>query len=84
MRLMTMKELNRVFSLRESRRVKARVRKKNHKRVMKYLNKYGLITTDYRSELPRNTEGDATFCEKRQKEVQNIIDKVTLYLERQN
>lgn len=29
MRLMTMKELNRVFSLRESRRVKARVRKKN-------------------------------------------------------
>lgn len=69
MRLMTMKELNRVFSLRESRRVKARVRKKNHKRAMKYLNKYGLITTDYRSELPRNTEGDATFCEKRQKEV---------------
>ena len=69
MRLMTMKELNRVFSLRESRRVKARVRKKNHKRAMKYLNKYGLTTTDYRSELPRNTEGDATFCEKRQKEV---------------
>ena len=47
MRLMTMKELNRVFSLRESRRVKARVRKKNHKRVMKYLNKYGLTTVDY-------------------------------------
>ena len=68
-RLMTMKELNRVFSLRESRKVKARVRKKNHKRAMKYLNKYGLITVDYRSELPRNTEGDATFCEKRQKEV---------------
>ena len=69
MRLMTMKELNRVFSLRESRKVKTRVRKKNHKRAMKYLNKYGLITIDYRSELPCNTEGDATFCEKRQKEV---------------
>lgn len=64
MRLMTMKELNRVFSLRESRRVKARVSKKNHKRAMKYLNKYGLITADYRSELPCNTEGDATFCGK--------------------
>ena len=69
MRLMTMKELNRVFSLRESRRVKARVRKKNHKRAMRYLNKYGLITVDYRSELPCSTEGDATLCEKRQKEV---------------
>lgn len=69
MRLMTMKELNRVFSLRESRRVKARVRKKNHKRAMRYLNKYGLITVDYRSALPCNTEGDATLCEKRQKEV---------------
>ena len=46
MRLMTMKELNRVFSLRESRRVKARVRKKNHKRAMKYLDKYGLVTAD--------------------------------------
>ena len=68
MRLMTMKELNRVFSLRESRRVKARVRKKNHKRAMKYLNKYGLITVDYRSALPCNTEGDATLCEKCQKE----------------
>lgn len=69
MRLMTMKELNRVFSLRESRRVKARVRKKNHKRVMRYLNRYGLITVDYRSELPCNTEGNATPCEKCQKEV---------------
>ena len=48
MRLMTMKELNRVFSLRESRNVKARVQKKNHKRVMKYLNKYGLTTSDYK------------------------------------
>ena len=47
MRLMTMKELNRVFSLRESSRVKSRVRKKNHKRVMRYLNKYGLTTVDY-------------------------------------
>ena len=68
MRLMTMKELNRVFSLRESRRVKARVRKKNHKRAMKYLNKYGLITVDYRSELPCNSETDATLCEECQKE----------------
>ena len=50
MRLMTMKELNRVFSLRESRHVKARTRKKNHNRVMKYLNKYGLITSDYKKE----------------------------------
>ena len=64
MRLMTMKELNRVFSLRESRRGKARVRKKNHKRDMRYPNRYGLSTVDYRSELPCNTEGDATLCEK--------------------
>ena len=46
MRLMTKKELNRIFSLRESRRVKPRVNKKNHKRVAKYLNKYGLTTID--------------------------------------
>lgn len=26
------------------------------------------ITVDYRSELPRNTEGDVTLCEKCQKE----------------
>ena len=48
MRLMTMKELNRVFSLRQNRNVKSRVRKKNHKRAMKYLDKYGLITSDYK------------------------------------
>lgn len=48
MRLLTPKELNRIFSLRESRNVKARVRKKNHKRAMKYLNKYGLTTSDYK------------------------------------
>ena len=46
MRLMTIKELNKIFSLRQSRNVKSRVRKKNHKRVMKYLDKYGLITVD--------------------------------------
>lgn len=46
MRLMTMKELNKVFSLRESRRVKARVNKKNHKRAIRYLDKYGLVTVD--------------------------------------
>lgn len=46
MRLLTIKELNKIFSLRESRRVKSRVRKKNHKRAMKYLDKYGLITVD--------------------------------------
>lgn len=44
MRLMTAKELNRVFSLRQSRSVKSRTRKKNHNRVAKYLNKYGLVT----------------------------------------
>lgn len=46
MRLLTKRELNKLFSLRESNRVKSRVRKKNHKRVMRYLNKYGLITID--------------------------------------
>ena len=64
MRLMTMKELNRVFSLRESRKVKARVRKKNHKRAMKYLDKYGLVTVDMLRKIPCNAEGDATLCEK--------------------
>lgn len=47
MRLLTIKELNKIFSLRQSRNVKSRVRKKNHKRAMKYLDKYGLITVDY-------------------------------------
>ena len=46
MRLLTIKELNKIFSLRESRRVKSRVRKKNHKRANKYLDKYGLITVN--------------------------------------
>ena len=46
MQLMTMKELNRVFSLRQSRNVKSRVRKKNNKRAMKYLDKYGLVTVE--------------------------------------
>lgn len=46
MRLLTIKELNKIFSLRESRRVKSRVRKKNHKRAKKYLDKYGLVTID--------------------------------------
>lgn len=46
MRLLTIKELNKIFSLRQSRNVKSRVRKKNHKRAMKYLDKYGLITVD--------------------------------------
>ena len=43
---MTTKELNRVFYLRQSRNVKPRVRKKNHKRAMKYLDKYGLVTVE--------------------------------------
>lgn len=68
MRLMTTKELNRVFSLRESRRVKARVRKKNHKRAMRYLDKYGLVTVDMLKNTSCSTEGDATLCEKCQKE----------------
>ena len=46
MRLMTTKELNKIFSLRQSKSVKSRVRKKNHKRAMKYLDKYGLVTAD--------------------------------------
>ena len=46
MRLMTTKELNKIFSLRQSKSVKSRIRKKNHKRVMRYLNKYGLVTID--------------------------------------
>ena len=46
MRLMTIKELNRVFSLRQSKGVKSRVRKKNHKRAMRYLDRYGLVTVD--------------------------------------
>ena len=46
MRLMTIKELNKVFSLRQSKSVKSRVNKKNHKRAMRYLDKYGLATAD--------------------------------------
>ena len=46
MRLLTSKELNKIFSLRQSKSVKSRVRKKNHKRVMRYLDKYGLVTVD--------------------------------------
>ena len=68
MRLMTTKELNKIFSLRQSRSVKSRVRKKNHKRAMKYLDKYGLVTVDMLRKIPCNTEGDATLCEKCQKE----------------
>ena len=69
MRLMTTKELNKVFSLRQSKRVKSRVRKKNHKRAMKYLDKYGLVTVDMLRKIPCNAEGDATLCEECQKEV---------------
>ena len=46
MRLLTTKELNKIFSLKQSKNVKSRVRKKNHKRVMRYLDKYGLVTID--------------------------------------
>lgn len=46
MRLLTTKGLNKIFSLRQSKSVKSRVRKKNHKRVMRYLDKYGLVTVD--------------------------------------
>ena len=46
MRLLTIKELNKVFSLRQSKSVKSRVNKKNHKRAMRYLDKYGLATAD--------------------------------------
>lgn len=46
MRLLTTKGLNKIFSLRQSKSVRSRVRKKNHKRVMRYLDKYGLVTVD--------------------------------------
>lgn len=46
MRLLTTKELNKIFSLRQSKNVKSRVRKKNNKRAMRYLDKYGLVTID--------------------------------------
>lgn len=46
MRLMTTKELNKIFSLRQSKSVKSRVKKKNHRRAMRYLDKYGLVTVD--------------------------------------
>ena len=82
MRLMTTKELNKIFSLRQSRSVKSRVRKKNHKRAMKQLDKYGLVTVDMLRKISRNAEGDATLCEKCQKETQAIVDRVILYLNR--
>ena len=44
--LLTTKGLNKIFSLRQSKNVKSHVRKKNHKRVMRYLDKYGLVTVD--------------------------------------
>lgn len=46
MRLLTLKELNRIFELRQSKRVSSRVRKKNHKRAIRYLNRYGLKFLD--------------------------------------
>lgn len=46
MRFLTIKELNKIFSLRRSKSVKYRARKKNHKRAMRYLDKYGLTTVD--------------------------------------
>ena len=46
MRLLTTKELNKIFSLRQSKSVKSRVRKKSHRKAMRYLDKYGLVTID--------------------------------------
>lgn len=46
MRLLTTKKLNKIFSLRQSKSIKSRVRKKNHRRAMRYLDKYGLVSID--------------------------------------
>ena len=46
MRLLTVKELNRIFHLR-FRSGKYRIRKKNHNRIMKYITKHeGLASID--------------------------------------
>lgn len=45
MRLLTTKELLKIYHLR-NRHSKSRIRKKNNKRAVKYMNTFGCITSD--------------------------------------
>lgn len=46
MRKMSLKKMNRMYHLREHGRSK-KVRKKNHHRAQKYLNRFGAVPYDY-------------------------------------
>lgn len=50
MRKMSLKEMNRMYHLRERGRSK-KVRKKNHHRAVKYINRFGYIPYDYEKYL---------------------------------
>lgn len=50
MRKMSLKEMNRMYHLREHGRSK-KVRKKNHHRAVKYINKFGCVPYDYEKYL---------------------------------
>ena len=56
MRKMSLKEMNRMYHLREHGRSK-KVRKKNHHRAQKYLNRFGAIPYDYEKYIYEVTYG---------------------------